>query len=69
MRIESPPTEFANLKGADIHNYGHLPAAAAYCRRLELVDMVNAMVPSQIYSAHRKARVLHGGTAKTIDQT
>ncbi len=48
MRIESPPMEFASLEGAEICNYGHLPAAAAYCRRLELVDIVNAMVPSQM---------------------
>jgi len=28
--------------------HGHLPAAAAYCRRLGLVDLVNTLVPSEM---------------------
>ena len=48
MKIDSPPKGFEALDGAEIFNYGHLPAAAAYCRRLGLVDLVNRMVPSQM---------------------
>jgi len=52
MKIESPLAEFTvledALEGADIFNYGHLPAAAAYCRRLGLVEMVNSIVSSQM---------------------
>ncbi len=42
------PTPLTALKDADIYTHGHLPVAAAYCRRLGLVDLVNEMVPSQM---------------------
>ena len=32
----------------EIFNHGHLPAAAAFCRRLGVVEMINAMVPTQM---------------------
>jgi len=48
MKIETPPAGLEALKDAEIFNYGHLPAAAAFCRRLGLVQLVNEMVPSQM---------------------
>jgi transposase len=48
MRIDSPPAGFEAFEGAEIFNYGHVPAAAAYCRRLGLVEVVNEIVPSQM---------------------
>lgn len=39
---------FEALAGADIFVHGHLAAAAAYCRRLGLVELVDRMVPSQM---------------------
>ena len=48
MKIESPPPGLEALEGAEIFNYGHLPGAAAYCRRLGVVDIVNDMVASQM---------------------
>ena len=38
--------EFAVLEGADIFTHGHLPAAAAYCRTLGLVELVDRLVPT-----------------------
>ncbi len=48
MKIENPPTQFKALKGADIYRYGHLPVAAAFCRRLGLIDLVNGMVKTEM---------------------
>jgi transposase len=48
MKIESPPKGLEALEGAEIFNYGHLPRAAAYCRRLGIVDVVNDIVSSQM---------------------
>ena len=48
MKIESPPAGLEALEGAEIFNYGHLPGAAAYCRRLGVVDIVNDIVASQM---------------------
>lgn len=48
MKIESPPAGLEALEGAEIFNYGHLPSAAAYCRRLGVVDVVNDIVASQM---------------------
>jgi len=48
MKIESPPAGLEALEGAEIFNYGHLPSAAAYCRRLGVVGVVNKMVSSQM---------------------
>jgi transposase len=45
---ESLPQSLNALKGADIYTHGYLPVAAAYCRRLGLVDLVNNMVPNQM---------------------
>lgn len=42
------PWDLHDIKGADIHTHGYLPIAAAYCRRLGLVELVNQMVPSQM---------------------
>lgn len=44
--IEAPPPGCETLAGADIFNHGHLPVAAAYCRRLGLVELVDRMVPT-----------------------
>jgi transposase len=48
MKIESPPAGLEALEGAEIFNYGHLPSAAAYCRRLGVVEVVNDIVSSQM---------------------
>lgn len=45
---EALPQDMSLLQDADIYTHGHLPAAAAYCRRLGLVDLVNSLVPSQM---------------------
>lgn len=45
---DSLPANLAALKGAEIFTHGHLPVAAAYCRRLGLVDIINQLVPSQM---------------------
>ena len=45
---DSRPSGLDVLSGADIFTYGHLPVAAAYCRRLGLVELVNRMVPSEM---------------------
>ena len=37
------------LSGADVFTHGHLPVAAAYCRRLGLVDLVNRLVPTEMH--------------------
>lgn len=56
MRIDSPPAGFEAFEGAEIFNYGHVPAAAAYCRRLGLVEVVNDIVPSQMNLEPRRDR-------------
>ncbi len=48
MKIETPPPGLEALEGTEIFNYGHLPIAAAYCRRLGVVDVVNNIVSSQM---------------------
>jgi transposase len=48
MKIDSPPAGLEALKDAEIFSYGHLPAAAAFCRRLGLEKLVNDMVPSKM---------------------
>ena len=45
---ESFLLENEDFAGAEIFQHGHLPAAAAYCRSLGLVDLVDRMVPSQM---------------------
>jgi len=48
MKIDSPPAGLEALEGAEVFSYGHLPSAAAYCRRLGIVEVVNDMVSSQM---------------------
>jgi len=49
MRVnENLPSSMQQLKDAEIFNHGHLPVAAAFCKRLKLVDLVNDLVPSQM---------------------
>jgi transposase len=48
MIIERPPKSMEYLAGADIFQYGFLPVAAAYCRSLGLVELVNEMVSSRM---------------------
>ena len=36
--VDSPPVGCEALAGTDLFNHGHLPIAAAYCRRLGSVD-------------------------------
>jgi transposase len=44
----SLPEQVRILKDAKIYTHGYLPVAAAYCRRLGLVDIVNKLVPTQM---------------------
>ena len=46
--VDSPPPGFEALAGADIFTHGQLPVAAAYCRRLGLVELVDQMVPTHM---------------------
>ena len=48
MKIDSPPAGLESLEGAEIFTHGHLPTAAAYCRRLGVVEVVNDIVSSQM---------------------
>ena len=48
MKIENPPAGFEALEGTEIHRYGHLPVAAAFCRRMGLIDLVNSMVETEM---------------------
>jgi transposase len=49
MKVTEPMHEdLAVLNGAEIHTHNHLPIAAAYCKRLSLVDTINELVPSQM---------------------
>jgi len=48
MKVKNPPEGFEALEGAEIFHYGHLPAAAAFCWRLGLIDLINEMVPSEM---------------------
>lgn len=36
------------MEGVSVSHHGHLPAAAAYCRSLGLVELVNDLVPSRM---------------------
>jgi len=45
---EKLPPDLHDLKGTEIFTHGHLPVAAAYCRRLGLIELVNSMVGSQM---------------------
>jgi len=46
--IDSPPPGYEAFRGAQFFNHGYLPLAAAYCRRLGLVELVDQLVPSQM---------------------
>ena len=49
MRLgDSLPKDFEALAGAEVFNHGHLPAAAAYCHSLGLVELVDRLVPSKM---------------------
>lgn len=48
MTNDPLPPEFAVLAEAEIFSHGHLPAAAAYCRTLGLVELVDRLVPSRM---------------------
>lgn len=49
MKIgDSPPAELELLAGAEVFSHGHLPIAAAYCRRLGLVELINRLVPTRM---------------------
>ena len=41
---DSPPLGCEALAGTDLFNHGHLPIAAAYCRRLGLMELVDQRV-------------------------
>jgi len=45
---DSLPADLASLKETQIHTHGFLPIAAAYCRRLGLVELVNSLIPTQM---------------------
>jgi transposase len=45
---DAVPAGFEVLGGAEVFVHGHLPLAAAFCRRLGLVALVNRLVPSQM---------------------
>ena len=34
--------------GSEIHQHSYLPAIAAYCRKLGVIELVNEIVPSQM---------------------
>ena len=46
--IDALPQGYEAFAGADIFTHGHLPTAAAYCRCLGLVKLVDEMVPTQM---------------------
>jgi len=49
MRVgDSPPPGFEALADAEVFTHGHLPVAAAYCRRLGVVELVDRMVPTRM---------------------
>lgn len=45
---DSLPSSLEGLKEANIYSHHFLPLAAAYCRRLGLVELVNKLVPTQM---------------------
>ena len=45
---DSPPAGCEALAGAEIFNHGHLPVAAAYCRCLGLVELIDHLVPTRM---------------------
>ena len=47
-KIETPPTGYEIIQGAEVFSHGHLPLAAAFCRSLGLIELVNRMVPSEM---------------------
>jgi hypothetical protein len=47
---KSVPPGFEVLGEAEIFTHGHLPIAAAHCRRLGLVELVDRMAPTQVAS-------------------
>jgi hypothetical protein len=46
---DSLPPDLVGLKKAQIYYiHGFIPIAAAYCRRLGLVELVNSLIPTQM---------------------
>ncbi len=45
---DAPLAGWEILGGGEIFTHGHLPTAAAYCRRLGLVELVDRLVPTQM---------------------
>ncbi len=49
MKVIDPlPSSLKVLNGADIYTHGYFPVAAAYCQKLDLINLVIEMVPSQM---------------------
>ena len=48
VEIDSPPPGFEAFAGTQVFTHGHLPLAAAYCRHLGLVELVNQLVPTRM---------------------
>jgi transposase len=47
-KMNDLPPELAALSGAQSYTHGFLPLAAAYCRKLGLVELINTLVPSKM---------------------
>jgi transposase len=47
-RLNELPPELEALEGAESYAHGFLPLAAAYCRRLGLAELIDALVPSKM---------------------
>ena len=48
-KIDSSPPGYEIFNEAEVFPHGHLPLAAAYCRRLGLAELIDQMVPSQMH--------------------
>ena len=46
--LDGLPPGYEAFAGAEIFTHGHLPTAAAYCRCLGVVELVDEMVPTQM---------------------
>ena len=46
--LDGLPQGYEAFAGAEIFTHGHLPTAAAYCRCLGVMDLVDEMVPTQM---------------------
>ena len=48
MENETSPSEYEILSESEIYSHDHLPLAAAYCRKLGLVELIDAMAPTRM---------------------